>query len=158
MNKTNTYSTILGGCWREKVVSVFRFGHSKTHFRAPENGHFCTLSNMIHLLLHSALHYYTAKCCSTSVTKWCFLDCIMDTDHKKSVLKCSLLLLLHYKGLLLLYRGPGNLPNPNDPGIVTQSLSSSLPTVSTIFRWYDKKIFLFSFGLNLYFTRYFKTP
>ena len=41
MNKTNTYSTILGGCWREKVVSVFRFGHSKTHFRAPENGHFC---------------------------------------------------------------------------------------------------------------------
>ena len=41
MNKTNTYSTILGGCWREKVVSVFRFGHSKTHFRAPKNGHFC---------------------------------------------------------------------------------------------------------------------
>ena len=36
MNKTNTYSTILGGCWREKVVSVFLFGHSKTHFRAPE--------------------------------------------------------------------------------------------------------------------------
>ena len=41
MNKTNTYSTILGGCWREKVVSVFGFGHSKSHFRAPENGHFC---------------------------------------------------------------------------------------------------------------------
>ena len=40
MNKTNTYSTILGGCWREKVVSDFGFGHSKSHFWAPENGHF----------------------------------------------------------------------------------------------------------------------
>ena len=25
----------------KKVVSVFRFGHSKTHFWAPKNGHFC---------------------------------------------------------------------------------------------------------------------
>ena len=40
MNKTNTYSTILGGCWREKVVSDFGFGHSKSHFWEPENGHF----------------------------------------------------------------------------------------------------------------------
>ena len=40
MNKTNTYFTILGGCWREKVVSDFGFGHSKSHFWAPENGHF----------------------------------------------------------------------------------------------------------------------
>ena len=37
MNKTNTYTTILGGCWHEKVVSVFLLGHSKSHFRAPEN-------------------------------------------------------------------------------------------------------------------------
>ena len=34
MNKTNT---ILGGCWREKVVSDFGIGHSKSHFQAPEN-------------------------------------------------------------------------------------------------------------------------
>ena len=40
MTKKKTYSTIVGGCWREKVVSVFGFGHSKYHFRAPENGHF----------------------------------------------------------------------------------------------------------------------
>ena len=40
MNKTNTYSTILGGCWLEKVVSDFGLGHSKSHFWAPENGHF----------------------------------------------------------------------------------------------------------------------
>ena len=38
MYKTNTYSTILGGCWRGKVVSVFGFGHSKSHFRAPKMG------------------------------------------------------------------------------------------------------------------------
>ena len=40
MTKKKTYSTIVGVCWREKVVSVFGFGHSKYHFRAPENGHF----------------------------------------------------------------------------------------------------------------------
>ena len=28
-------------CWREKVVSVFGFGHSKSDFRAPDFGHFC---------------------------------------------------------------------------------------------------------------------
>ena len=33
------YFTVLGGCWREKVVSDFGFGHSKSHFRAPENVH-----------------------------------------------------------------------------------------------------------------------
>ena len=31
---------LWGGCWREKVVSEFGFGHSKYYFRAPENGHF----------------------------------------------------------------------------------------------------------------------
>ena len=45
VNESNTYSTILGGCWREKVVSDFGFGHSKSHFRAPENGHFCQKTN-----------------------------------------------------------------------------------------------------------------
>ena len=40
MYKKKPYSTILGGCWREIVVSVFLFGHLKSHFRAPENGHF----------------------------------------------------------------------------------------------------------------------
>ena len=40
-HKINVYSTILGGCWREKVVSsIFRFERSKFHFWAPENGHF----------------------------------------------------------------------------------------------------------------------
>ena len=40
-HKTNVYSTILGGSWRWKVVSVFTFRHSKSHFFALENGHFC---------------------------------------------------------------------------------------------------------------------
>ena len=31
---------LWGGCWREKVVSVFGFGHLKYHFRGPENRHF----------------------------------------------------------------------------------------------------------------------
>ena len=30
----------LTPCWREKAVSDFGFGHSKSHFWAPENGHF----------------------------------------------------------------------------------------------------------------------
>ena len=47
MNKTNTYTTILGGCWREKLVSVFGFGHPKSHFRAPENGHFLRNTNSL---------------------------------------------------------------------------------------------------------------
>ena len=43
---------------------------------------------MIHLLLHSALHYYTAKCCSTSVTKWCFLWILIIRRVYWSVLSC----------------------------------------------------------------------
>ena len=39
--KTNVYSTIFGGSWREKVVSVFGFRRSKSHFWAPKNGHLC---------------------------------------------------------------------------------------------------------------------
>ena len=31
-HKINIQSAILGGCWREKVVSVFRFERSKSHF------------------------------------------------------------------------------------------------------------------------------
>ena len=41
MYNTNVYSTILGGCWHEKVVSVFSFGNPKSLFLALENGHFC---------------------------------------------------------------------------------------------------------------------
>ena len=37
MLETKGNSIIFGGCWREKVVSVFGFGRSKSHFRAPEN-------------------------------------------------------------------------------------------------------------------------
>ena len=33
-------STILGRCWREKVVSEFLFRHPKCHFYNPKNGHF----------------------------------------------------------------------------------------------------------------------
>ena len=39
-HETNVYSAILGGCWREKVVSVYGLGRSKSHFWAPEHGHF----------------------------------------------------------------------------------------------------------------------
>ena len=39
-DKTNTCDPILGGCWRQKVFSVFGFGHWKSHFWARESGHF----------------------------------------------------------------------------------------------------------------------
>ena len=55
MYKTNTYSTILEGFWREKVVSVFLFGHSKTLFRAPKNGHFC---QNLQTEEHACMHVY----------------------------------------------------------------------------------------------------
>ena len=38
--ETRVYSTIFGDSWRQKVVSVFWFGHPKSHFFAPENDHF----------------------------------------------------------------------------------------------------------------------
>ena len=38
--ETKVYSTIFGDSWRQKVVSVFWFGHPKSHFFATENGHF----------------------------------------------------------------------------------------------------------------------
>ena len=37
--RIKVYSTILRGCWREKVVSFFGFGHLKSHFSAPGYGH-----------------------------------------------------------------------------------------------------------------------
>ena len=38
--KTKVSFTILGGSWRQKVVSVFLYRHPKCHFLARENGHF----------------------------------------------------------------------------------------------------------------------
>ena len=38
--ETRVCSTNFGESWRQKVVSVFGFGHPKSHFFAPENGHF----------------------------------------------------------------------------------------------------------------------
>ena len=38
--ETKGYSTIFGDSWRQKVVSVFGFGHPKSHLFAPKNGHF----------------------------------------------------------------------------------------------------------------------
>ena len=40
MQQTNAYSTISGECCLEKVVSIFGFGHRKTHFLVPKIGHF----------------------------------------------------------------------------------------------------------------------
>ena len=40
MLKTNVNITILGEYWREKVFSVFGSAHLKSHFWAPEYGHF----------------------------------------------------------------------------------------------------------------------
>ena len=37
---STTYQNQQFLLWPEKVVSVFGFGRSKSHFRAPENGHF----------------------------------------------------------------------------------------------------------------------
>ena len=37
--------TILGGSWRQKVVSVFLFRHPKRHFLPHENGHFLLLAS-----------------------------------------------------------------------------------------------------------------
>ena len=39
-HETNVHSTILGECWHEKVALVFGYRHSKSHFWAPEYGHF----------------------------------------------------------------------------------------------------------------------
>ena len=44
MLETKGNFDIFRGCWREKVVSVFGFGRSKSHFRAPENRHFWHIS------------------------------------------------------------------------------------------------------------------
>ena len=38
---------LRGGCWREKVVSDFGFGRSKSHFQAPENEHFWHLGHFV---------------------------------------------------------------------------------------------------------------
>ena len=46
--ETRVYSTIFGDSWRQKVVSVFGFGHPKSHFFAPkitENGRFWVQKN-----------------------------------------------------------------------------------------------------------------
>ena len=46
--ETKVYSTIFGDSWRQKVVSVFGFGHPKSHFFAPkitENGRFRVQKN-----------------------------------------------------------------------------------------------------------------
>ena len=47
-HKTNVFYTILGGCWHQKVVSVFLFRHPKCHFFPRENGHFCRKCPFLH--------------------------------------------------------------------------------------------------------------
>ena len=37
--ETKVYSIIFGDSWRQKVVSVFGFEHTNSHFFAPKNGH-----------------------------------------------------------------------------------------------------------------------
>ena len=39
--------SILGRCWREKMISVLSFGHPKSHFSALANGYFFS-SKMAH--------------------------------------------------------------------------------------------------------------
>ena len=66
MNKTNTYSTILGGCWHEKVVSFFGFGRSKSLFSTQKWALFCRKCQFLGLLTvfwhhHRALLYSTVS-------------------------------------------------------------------------------------------------
>ena len=48
---SNVYPTIVRGCFARFSESVLRFGRSKCHFLALENGHFCCdlFSNQIFL-------------------------------------------------------------------------------------------------------------
>ena len=64
MHKTNVLYTILGGSWRQKVVSVFLFRHPKRHFLPLENGHFLQ------------------KCPFSSAKKWHFERPDLRTESK----------------------------------------------------------------------------